>query len=75
MVYKFIQHYGAGVLNKHAASLLIFEKFSYLHALIRYLHVTVGTDHAKNRIASFTYSECDHVTKEPRLDSIMAEIA
>ena len=27
------------VLNKRAARLLIFEKFSYLHALIRYLHV------------------------------------
>ena len=27
------------VLNKRAARLLIFEKFSYLHALIWYLHV------------------------------------
>ena len=27
------------VLNKHAARLFIFDNFSYLHALIRYLHV------------------------------------
>ena len=27
------------VLNKRAAGLLVFEKFSYLHALIWYLHV------------------------------------
>ena len=28
---------------------------------------TVGTDHAKNGIVLFTYSECDHMTKEPRI--------
>ena len=27
------------VLNKRAARLFVFDKFSYLHALIRYLHV------------------------------------